>query len=475
MANHILFLGESAPARMLYASLLRKNHYQVSTAAHFDEAVEVVRRDSPDIVVVYMSEGSPSSVMAALKSRRVVSAANDVPYVVLLDKEASPLRRLEGLVAGARDVLPAETESLLLLARLRGILRETGGSKERRRRQMAAASLGFAESSSTFQAAASVSLVSADAANPGLVRALEAEFGSRFRSVGLKDSLSGTEQRPCDVYVLDCSAGATRDLLSALPDLRARDHSRHSAILVIHRSEDWNSAVTALTGGASDLTDDAATNDEVVHRVKMLMKQKTAADDLRRNSENGMRLAATDPLTGLFNRRYAETYFNNVIQTSEATREPFAVMLVDVDHFKAVNDSYGHSNGDIVLKEIAHRMTDNLRSVDLVARYGGEEFLVVMPGTDVERAALVANRLRARISDFPIQFPDGNEIAVTVSAGLTIGGLPEFRGAGAAFGTPASRVGKSLIADNLIRLADSALYTAKAAGRDRIEFALNPS
>lgn len=364
---------------------------------------------------------------------------------------------------------------LLFLARLRGILREAHGLREVERRQSAAASFGFAEKSSPFQAASSVALVTTeDAAHTGFTQLAEA-FGPRFKRLTLDEALAGGGDHVArDVFVLDCANPAARQMLSALLDLRARDHSRHAAILVMHPSDDCDSAITALTSGASDLVGADASGDEVVHRVRSLMRRKSDADDLRRNSESSMRLAATDPLTGLYNRRYADTYLSDVIRNSSVTGEPFAVMMADIDHFKTVNDTYGHAVGDTILREIASRVSDNLRSIDLVARFGGEEFLVVMPGTDAERAGPAANRLRARICDDPIILEDGREITVTVSVGVTVGGVSRVGGSGTAASIDPVRE-QDVMADKLLRLADGALYCAKAAGRNRIEVALTPA
>jgi len=246
------------------------------------------------------------------------------------------------------------------------------------------------------------------------------------------EALAGGENYVArDVFVLDCANSASRRMLSALPDLRVRDHSRDAAILVMHSSEGCDGAITALTSRASDLVGNDALGDEVVNRGKSLMRRKSDADDLRRNTESSMRLAATDPLTGLYDRRYADPYLADVIRNPSATGEPFAVIMVDTDHFPAVTDEHGQAVGDAVLREIANRMRDNLGAIDLVARSGGEEFLVDMPGTDGGRARPVANRLRVLICDDPIVLENGADGTVMVSAGVTVGGAPQFCASGA--------------------------------------------
>ena len=475
MANHILLYDSSTPARILLSSLLKAHHYEVSVCGNLSEASARTRDFPPDVVIATLRDCVPSAMMQDLYEQDIIVPGDHAPLVLLLDPEATPERRLEALSAGAREVIATPIADLLLLARLRGVLREAHGLREVERRQSAAASFGFAEKTTAFQAASSVALVtSEDASHNGFER-LSETYGPRFARLTLDEALAGGGAYVArDIFVLDCSSVAARQLLSALPDLRARDHSRHAEILVMHRNDDCEGAITALTSGASDLVSADALGDEVVHRVQSLVRRKSDADDLRRNSESSMRLAATDPLTGLYNRRYADTYLADVIRNSNVTGQPFAVMMADIDHFKAVNDTHGHAVGDAILREIARRMKDNLRSIDLVARFGGEEFLVVMPGTDADRAGPAANRLRARICNDPILLVDGTEVTVTVSVGVTVGGVPRGGSANGEAAHPDAATLQSGVADKLLGMADGALYCAKAAGRNRIEVALTP-
>lgn len=475
MANHILLVDSSTPARMLTSSLLKAHHYEVTVCGTIGEAASKVRDFPPDVVIAALRDRPPAALMEELQERAIVARGDQAPLVLFLDPEATPQRRFDALSAGARDVIATPLADLLFLARLRGVLREAHGLREVERRQSAAASFGFAENSSPFLAASSVALVTTeDATHKGFAQLAEA-FGPRFKRLTLEEALAGErDEASRDVFVLDCANTAARQMLSALPDLRARDHSRHAAILVMHRSEDCQAAITALTSGASDLVGTDALGDEIVHRVQSLVRRKSDADDLRRNTESSMRLAATDPLTGLYNRRYADRYLSDVIQNSNITGQPFAVMMADIDHFKSVNDTYGHAVGDAILRTIASRISDNLRSIDLVARFGGEEFLVVMPGTDAERAGPAANRLRAKICDDPIVLEDGREVTVTVSVGVTVGGARRPGAPPAAKSAVTPSRTESTMADTLLRLADGALYCAKAAGRNRVEVALTP-
>lgn len=159
--------------------------------------------------------------------------------------------------------------------------------------------------------------------------------------------------------------------------------------------------------------------------------------------------ASTDALTGVHNRHWMGRAFPRALQRCTLNKQPFAVMVVDIDHFKKINDTYGHLVGDLALKTVAQCMAENLRPHDLLARYGGEEFAVLLTEADLESAKMVAERLRSRIAAAEIR---SNDISfhVTLSIGIT----------------PTQHEERL---ENLISEADQALYRAKQMGRNRVE------
>lgn len=173
--------------------------------------------------------------------------------------------------------------------------------------------------------------------------------------------------------------------------------------------------------------------------------------ELTRALAEQRRLAVTDGLTGLYNRRFVEEMLR--LETDRTVRAAgrLGVMVVDVDHFKAVNDSYGHQAGDEVLRAIAERLAAAVRRMDVVGRYGGEEFVVILPGVAAAELPELAERCRRAIADTPFPLPEGPPLPVSVSLGVA--GLPEHAGT----------------ADDLVRVADRALYVAKATGRNRVQ------
>jgi diguanylate cyclase (GGDEF)-like protein len=177
------------------------------------------------------------------------------------------------------------------------------------------------------------------------------------------------------------------------------------------------------------------------------------------NAINRERLIAdghTDPLTGWSNRRYLEARLPQEVALAVRHGEPLSCLILDVDHFKQVNDRYGHVAGDGVLREFAARVRDQLRTTDLAVRFGGEEFAVFLIRTGEEDARHVAERIRHRVAATPFRLPGGRLIPVTVSGGIA-GLLPgEQLNDAAALGA------------SMLRRADAALYRAKAAGRNRI-------
>jgi len=173
-----------------------------------------------------------------------------------------------------------------------------------------------------------------------------------------------------------------------------------------------------------------------------------AVDNVSLHNE-AQRLSTTDPLTGLWNFRYLSMSLAREIERSTRFDRPLAVLMLDLDHFKGVNDQHGHQRGDTVLRELAFRVQEQIREVDTFARYGGEEFVVVLPETTVEGASQLAERICEGVRREPFRQEGEEPLHITVSVG------------GAAFPEHGSSPA------TLMRAADKALYVAKGEGRDR--------
>lgn len=169
-----------------------------------------------------------------------------------------------------------------------------------------------------------------------------------------------------------------------------------------------------------------------------------------------LRSGFTDVLTGWHNRRYLNVRLGEELARARRDQTGIVCLMLDIDHFKQVNDSWGHAAGDAVLQELASRIESQVRASDVAARYGGEEFVVLLPGTEVASAQLLAERIRSVISESPIAVPGGESVSVTVSIGIA-----------EVYPQPGDNDLKT-IADSLIARADVALYAAKSAGRNRV-------
>jgi two-component system cell cycle response regulator len=167
--------------------------------------------------------------------------------------------------------------------------------------------------------------------------------------------------------------------------------------------------------------------------------------------QQSIEMAITDPLTGLYNRRYMESHLATQIEQAAARGKPLTVLVIDIDYFKAINDSHGHDAGDDVLREFATRIRKSIRGIDLACRYGGEEFVVVMPETDMAVGTIVAERLRRRIASEPFSIQQGGgSIEVTISIGIATLDTADDN------------------ATSVLKRADQALYRAKRDGRNRV-------
>ena len=201
--------------------------------------------------------------------------------------------------------------------------------------------------------------------------------------------------------------------------MRSHEGSRNLPILAIVNPGDRGRMVRALEIGVNDLLPRPVDPEELSARVRTQVKRKRFADFLREKLDFSLEMAVTDALTGLHNRRYMTSQLQALIARANHGGETVAVLLVDIDHFKGVNDLFGHDAGDEVLREFGVRLATNVRAVDLPCRMGGEEFVVVMPGTRLEDAQRIAERIRINVEVAPFRILGGQEsLPVTVSIGV---------------------------------------------------------
>ena len=209
----------------------------------------------------------------------------------------------------------------------------------------------------------------------------------------------------------------------------------------------------ALDIGVNDYVTRPVASEELMARVTTQLRRTHNLEKLRNSFQASLEMAVTDQLTGLYNRRYLASHLSAMFDRAYWTGRSLSVLVLDIDHFKHINDTYGHDVGDKVIQGFADRISGAIRGIDLACRYGGEEFLVAMPDTDINFARIVAERLRQDIAGEKFILNNGRDIVeVTVSIGIA--------------STDSSTDVDT--AQKLIKRADEALYEAKESGRNKV-------
>jgi two-component system cell cycle response regulator len=256
----------------------------------------------------------------------------------------------------------------------------------------------------------------------------------------------------CRADLILCDVDMPRmDGFKFISMIQSREEFRDIPIILITGKEDRESKIRGLELGASDYITKPFDTGELVARVNVQLKIKNLQDQLKRANELLVAISNTDHLTGLFNRRFLEEALAKEFQRVQRRRNNLSVLIMDIDHFKRINDTYGHQEGDAVLCKVACLFRKELRDYDVAARFGGEEFIAVVPETSLTEAASIAERIRKSIEGVVFK-GNGEYLKITVSLGISTYPAPEIN-------SP----------DDLIREADKALYRAKTNGRNRIE------
>jgi diguanylate cyclase (GGDEF)-like protein len=279
------------------------------------------------------------------------------------------------------------------------------------------------------------------------------EESSRYdRILEASDGLAGLRTllaQPVDAVICDLEMPGL-DGEKLLAAQRGRTGGEEMPFLFLTAQRDPERMARLLRSGACDIVQKPFHAAELLARLDLHLRLRRLQAELREKNATLARLSTTDPVTGLRNRRYVSEFLSLEVLRSVRYRTPLAVLLLDLDHFKRINDGHGHRVGDSVLQVVADTLRASLRATDIAGRYGGEEFLVVLPQTDLAGAAVLAERVRAAIEETAIDVGAPEPLAVTVSVGVAA--LDEH----------------ARSAEQLVERADAALYAAKDAGRNRI-------
>lgn len=451
MAGRILIVDNVPTSRIILKVKLSKAFYEVMQAASGREAMACAIKDQPDIIILDTDLGDMSAheLCALLKS---TPATRYVPVLIATPADDTEAK-IAALKAGADEFLTKPIDEPTLIARVRALMRALATTDELRRRNNTAHALGFAEAPASFTAPGKISLVGRNAEDAMTWRAGLRGLINDDIDIVHADRLLETiaNGHAADVYLISSDMSDGGSGLRLIADIRARHNTRSAGIVVVHEDQNRDDAVMALDLGANDVITRGSDPEEMALRLRSQMRRKIQADVLRTSVDEDLRLAMMDPLTGLYNRRYALPYLTQVMQQSVVSGQHFAIMLIDLDHFKGVNDTFGHAIGDQVLTEVAKRLRDNMRGIDLIARFGGEEFLICMPMTSLVQARAAAERVRSVLCATPVATAaDGTLVSTSASIGLSMGGT------------------KHVGIETLLEIADRALYHAKAEGRNQV-------
>jgi len=439
-----------ANVRLLEAKLAAE-YFDVVTAMNGVDALEAVHRTKPDIVLldVMMPGIDGIEVCRRIKSN---PQTEHIP-VVMVTALDQPEDRVRGLEAGADDFLTKPVNDVSLFCRVKSLVRLKMLTDELRTRTEGGEALRMV--------GGAPKLVDG---TPGRVLVIDnrAAVAERIKTaltcrhtvtVAIEPQQAmdacGAAEGVFELIVVNLDMQGI-DALRICSQLKSMEQTRQTPILIIVDPDDHQRLLRALDMGVNDYLIRPIDKQELMARVGTQIRRFRYAEQLRTNVRASLEMAVTDALTGLYNRRYLETHLSDLIEHAVNRGKPLSILTLDVDFFKAVNDTHGHDAGDRVLQEIAGRIRANIRNIDLACRTGGEEFVVVLPSTDIQTAERVGERIRKAVAAKTFNAGHDCSLNITVSAGISaLSGVDEG-------------------VDDLLKRADQALYRAKREGRNRV-------
>lgn len=456
MSARILVVDDILPNVKLLEVKLTNEYYDVITASNGREALERIDQDKPDIVLldVMMPEMDGFEVCRRVKSNPDTAHIPIIMVTALTDTSD----RVRGLEAGADDFLCKPVNDIALMARVRSLVRLKMTVDEWQARENTANALGVMneETSVMTQDVSGANILVVEDQDFEAEKIQDALGGDQHNVYRVDNGLSALERASVstlDLIIVSVNLEA-EDGLRLCSHMKSNESTRSVPIVMVGNDTDLEKVARGLEIGAHDYIMRPLDRNELLARIRTQIRRKRFQEKLRANYEVSLSMALTDSLTGLYNRRYLTVHLEKLLEQPLDQRKPMAVLMFDIDHFKAVNDTHGHAVGDEVLTIFAQRLHTRMRSFDLLARMGGEEFVAVLVDITKERACHIAERLRNAIARDPMPVSnEAGEISISTSIGASY-----------------IAAGEETSVDDALKRADELLYEAKENGRNAVMF-----
>jgi two-component system, cell cycle response regulator len=453
MTARVLVVDDILANVRLLEAKLASEYFDVVTAMNGVDALETVQRAKPDIVLLDI-------MMPGIDGIEVCRRIKDNPGtqhipVIMVTALDQPEDRVKGLQAGADDFLTKPVNDLALFCRVKSLVRLKMLTDELRARAVAADYINKPVRS-TREHDGHPGKVLVISTRPSSADRIRSSLAGRHDVTIMSDPQAALAEAAKSVFELIAVDFDMENIdgLRLCAQLKSLEKTRQTPLLIIVDPNDHSRLMKALDMGVNDYLMRPIDKQELLARVNTQVRRWRYTEQLRTSVQSSIELAVTDPLTGLFNRRYLESHLVPIVENTAGRGKALTVLAIDIDFFKAVNDNHGHDMGDRVLQEMALRLKQNMRNIDILCRTGGEEFIAVLPETNRDAGLMIAERIRKAIAVKPFDVgAKTGPLSITASVGVAVLGGPRER------------------MEDILKRADDALYRAKRDGRNCVSAA----
>ncbi len=453
MTAQILVVDDVLANVKLLEARLASEYYDVITARDGFEALTKAKESKPDLILLdVMMPG-----MDGFETCRKLKEDGDLSHipVVMVTALSEKSDRIKGLEAGADDFLTKPINDMALFARVKSLVRIKMLMDELRLRDKTSMQMGIQPTiANTFISDVSGSRVMLIDDDEVQGKQIVAKLKDTYEVEWVVDPEEASARAKSGNFdaILVSTLLSDVDGLRLSSQIKSQEETRNVPLLVFVDEDDTHTMFKALEMGINDYLTAPVDKNEMTVRVRTQIRRKKYQEALKSQYQKSISMAITDGLTGLYNRHYLNTHLDNMVKQALQNSKNLSVMMLDMDHFKTINDTYGHDVGDMVLKQMSDLIIHTSRSTDLVARFGGEEFVILMPETDLQAAVGAANRVRKIIETTPFKINAAGETTQgTVSIGV------------------ANLHTEGESSESLLKRADEALFAAKHSGRNAVK------